>query len=182
VPQDFNFRFLHDQFPQAPDNTIRAVSIFFQKFEEIFAAQGTSPESLTPVANGKNLQSENFSLISFGLLWVVELTYRQNFSFKFTLSFQQSYIVPINDTGGKFADGIVYTCGKFATGIKNTSRTVGQICRRYRWYDTSGAPWLVNISKNFRKIRNDPGVIFRGLGEDDSWKKSEAKNLVTLSL
>ncbi len=25
------------------------------------------------------------------------------------------------------------------------------------------------------KIRNDPIVIFRGLGEDDSWKKSEAK-------
>ncbi len=30
---------------------------------------------------------------------------------------------------------------------------------------------------------DDPTVIFRGLGEDDShWKKSEAKNLVTLSL
>ncbi len=32
------------------------------------------------------------------------------------------------------------------------------------------------------KIRNDPNVIFKGLGEDDSWKKPEAKNLVTLSL
>jgi hypothetical protein len=27
-----------------------------------------------------------------------------------------------------------------------------------------------------------PNVIFRGLEEDDSWKKSETKNLVTLSL
>jgi hypothetical protein len=27
----------------------------------------------------------------------------------------------------------------------------------------------------FRKIRHDPNVIFRGLGEGDSWKKSEAK-------
>ncbi len=34
----------------------------------------------------------------------------------------------------------------------------------------------------FKTIRNDPSVIFRGLKEDDSWKKSEAKNLVTLSL
>ncbi len=34
----------------------------------------------------------------------------------------------------------------------------------------------------FKKIQNDPRVIFRGLGEDDSCKKSEAKNLVTLSL
>jgi hypothetical protein len=32
------------------------------------------------------------------------------------------------------------------------------------------------------EFRIDPIVIFRGLGEDDSWKKSEAKNLVTLYL
>ncbi len=32
------------------------------------------------------------------------------------------------------------------------------------------------------KIRNDPTVIFRSLWEDNSWKKPEAKNLVTLSL
>ncbi len=34
----------------------------------------------------------------------------------------------------------------------------------------------------FEKIRNDPNVIFRGLGEGGSWNKLEAKNLVTLSL
>ncbi len=34
----------------------------------------------------------------------------------------------------------------------------------------------------FEKIWKDPNVIFRGLGEDDSWKKPEAKYLVTLSL
>jgi hypothetical protein len=33
---------------------------FFRKFAEIFAAQGLPPVSTTPVANGKNLQSENF--------------------------------------------------------------------------------------------------------------------------
>ncbi len=32
------------------------------------------------------------------------------------------------------------------------------------------------------KIRDDPNVIFRGFREGDSWKKPEAKNLVTLSL
>ncbi len=31
-----------------------------QKFAEIFAAQGAPPVSLTPVANGKNLQTEKF--------------------------------------------------------------------------------------------------------------------------
>jgi hypothetical protein len=34
----------------------------------------------------------------------------------------------------------------------------------------------------FEKIRNSPNVIIRGLGETDSRKKPEAKNLVTLSL
>ncbi len=37
----------------------------------------------------------------------------------------------------------------------------------------------------FEKIRNDPNVvyvIFGDWGEDDSWKKPEAKNLATLSL
>ncbi len=39
------------------------------------------------------------------------------------------------DTGGKFATGVVDTCGKYATGV----------------VDTGGAPWLANISANFRK-------------------------------
>jgi hypothetical protein len=34
----------------------------------------------------------------------------------------------------------------------------------------------------FEKIQIDPDVIFRGLGEGDSLKKHEAKNLMTLSL
>ncbi len=45
----------------APDYTIKAISIFFL-FAEIFGAQGAPPVSLTTVANGKNLQSEKFSL------------------------------------------------------------------------------------------------------------------------
>jgi hypothetical protein len=42
---------------------------------EIFKAQGATPVSLTPVANGKNLQSEEFLIILFGHLWKVELKY-----------------------------------------------------------------------------------------------------------
>jgi hypothetical protein len=34
----------------------------------------------------------------------------------------------------------------------------------------------------FENIQNDPDAIIRGLGEDDSRKKPEAKRLVTLSL
>jgi hypothetical protein len=52
--------FFLNQFPQASDYTIRAVSNFFRKFAEIFVAQGLPPVSTTPVANGKNLQAEKF--------------------------------------------------------------------------------------------------------------------------
>ena len=41
----------------------------------------------------------------------------------------------VADTGGNFAAGVVDTGGKFATGV----------------VDTGGAPWLANISVNFRK-------------------------------
>jgi hypothetical protein len=57
----FDFRFsTWISFPKAPDYTVS--SNFFRKFAEIFAAQGAPPVSTTPVINGKNLQSEMFSL------------------------------------------------------------------------------------------------------------------------
>jgi hypothetical protein len=38
-----------------------------------------------------------------------------------------------------------------------------------------------SVNEKFENSK-DPNVIFRGLGEDDSWKKPKANNLVTLSL
>ncbi len=132
-----------DQFPPSPWLYHKGCLKYFRKFAEILAAQSTPPVSLTPVANGKNLQSKIF-IISLGHLWVVELAYRYMFSFKFILSCQQSDIVPVVCnrcrlhrwqfaagvvvTGGKFAAGILDTSGKFATGINNTSETGGKIC------------------------------------------------------
>jgi hypothetical protein len=81
------------------------------------------------------------------------------------------------DTNGKLATGVVDTRGKFAAGVLDTG---GKFATGV--VDASGAPWLANISAIFEKFRNDPKVIFRGLGEDDSWQKPEAKYLVTLSL
>ncbi len=43
-------------FVQAPDNNIRIISNFFEKFAEIFASQGAPPVSLTPVANCRRHQ------------------------------------------------------------------------------------------------------------------------------
>ncbi len=81
--------------------------------------------------------------------------------------YRWQFATDVVDTGGNFAAGVVDTGGKFATGV----------------VDTGGAPWLANISANFRKkIRNGPSGILWDWGETDPWKKLEAKNLVTLSL
>jgi hypothetical protein len=38
--------------------------------------------------------------------------------------------------------------------------------------DTGDAPWIVNTPGFLEKIWNGTKVIFRSLGEDDSWKKT----------
>ncbi len=48
--------------------------------------------------------------------------------------------------------------------------------------DTGGKPWAANISANFQKNSKRSLWNTLGLGETDSWKEPEAKNLVTLSL
>ncbi len=108
------------------------------------------------------------------------------------------------DTGSNFAAGIV---DKFATSINNTSGTGGKIFRRNvvdtgskfatgvvetivdtgckfatGVIDTGGASLLANISAIFEKNQNDPKDIFGGMGEHDTWKKPESKDLMTLSL
>jgi hypothetical protein len=59
-----------------------------------------------------------------------------------------------------FAIGVINTGGKFATSIKNTSKTGGKIFASVvdtggkfatGVVDTGGAPWLANISANFLK-------------------------------
>ena len=47
----------------------------------------------------------------------------------------EKFATGVADTGGKFATGVVDTGGIFAAGV----------------VDTGGAPWLANISANFRK-------------------------------
>ncbi len=66
-------------------------------------------------------------------------------------------------------------------------------CRRYRRQFCHQCHWhrwqiwpVVHLDlwislRIFEKIWNDPTVIFKGLGEGDSWQKSKVENLVTLS-
>jgi hypothetical protein len=58
-----------------------------------------------------------------------------------------------------FAIGVVDTSGKFDTGA----------------VDTNSALDLRKYPPIFKKIRNDPRVISRGLGEDDSRKNLKLK-------
>jgi hypothetical protein len=77
-----------------------------------------------------------------------------------------------------------------AANLPLVSTTQGKLVAKFA---TSGNLPLVSLTlvvqldlrispRIFEKIRNDPNVIIRGLGEGDSWKKPAAKNLVTLSL
>ncbi len=61
VSRDFRLLvFFMDQFPPSIWVYHDGHFNFFRKFAEIFAAQGAPPVSMTPVANGKNLQAEKF--------------------------------------------------------------------------------------------------------------------------
>jgi hypothetical protein len=102
---------------------------------EIFAAQGAPP-----TANEKKSSIRKVFIISFGHLWVVvlELAYRYIFSFKFTLSCQQSDIVPIIDTGGNLPPVLL-------TLVKNlppVSTTPAELVAKFvaGVVDTGGAP------------------------------------------
>jgi hypothetical protein len=58
----------------------------------------------------------------------------------------EKFATGVADTSGKFATGVVDTGGNFAAGVVDTGCkfATGVV-------DTGGAPWLANISANFRK-------------------------------
>ncbi len=84
-----------NQFPPGPRVFHLDRFEFFRKFAEIFASQGASPVSTTPVAN--------FSTI-----------------FASVVDTGGKFATGVNDAGGKFATGITDTGGKFATGVVDT--------------------------------------------------------------
>ncbi len=58
----------------------------------------------------------------------------------------------------KFAAGVVDTHNKFAIGVVDTGGN----------FAASVVDSVANSPRIFVKIRNNPNVIFRGLGKDDS--------------
>jgi hypothetical protein len=183
VWQDFRLLvFFMNQFP--PSTWVYLYGHFkvFQKFAEIFTVQGAPPVSLTPLVNRKNLQAEKISIILFGHLWVVEWTYKF-FAFNFTLRCLQPDIVPI------ICHGCQGHKWKWWQNLPSVSLIPVANLLPVSLIPAAILPPVANLTpvvhlalQILKQIHNDPNVIFRGSGEGDSWKKPEAKNLVTLSL
>ncbi len=73
--KNFDYRFfLRISFPK-PLSVPLSPFQTFSKFEEIFAAQGAPPVSLTPVSNGKFFNQKSFNYFAWTPL-VVEVRYR----------------------------------------------------------------------------------------------------------
>ncbi len=81
----------------------------------------------------------------------------------------------INDTGGKFSNGINNTRGIFWHRYCWWSWYRWQICRLCQWHQYCHCLPLVSRAL----VANNWNLVLRGI---DSWKKPEVKNFVALSL
>jgi hypothetical protein len=168
--------FFMNQFPPSPRVFHLDRFEFFRKFAEIFASQGAPPVSTTLVANLPPVSTtpaeKPVSTTPVTNLPPVSATQVANIS---------TIFASVIDTGGKFATGVVKIFlleGFFhlpPVSLPPVSLPPVSL--------TPVANLELRISPRiFEKIRNGPDGIIRGLGETDSRKKPEAKNLVTLPL
>ncbi len=170
-------------FSQASYYAMRAVLIFFENLRYFHSSRCTTGVIVDTGDKWKKSSIIKVFIISFWHLWAVELAYRYIFSFKFTLSCQLSAwysIVPI-------------VCHRWQNCCWYCSHWL-QICHWYQqhqrnWWQNFPLVLLIPVAnllpaslipvvllglqispRIFEKIWNDPSVIFRGLGEDDSCK------------
>ncbi len=199
--------FFMNQFPPSPRVLHLDRFKFFRKFAEIFASQGVPPVSATPVANfstifasvvdtgGKFATGVNDTDGKFatgvnaagGKLPQVSTTPAAN------LPLVSLTPMANNDT--------ILGCRHRKVNLKpkiyiylnsTTQRCPNKIIKiflleAFFHLPTVSLTPVANLQlrispRIFKKIRNGPDGIIRGLGETDSRKKPEAKNLVTLSL
>ncbi len=148
VSRDFRLLvFSWISFPQAPEYTIVAISNFLENSRRYSRLQVHHQWQME-----KTFKQKNFNK----LVWT-PLGSRVNIYINFCLQvhFKVSaawycchYLPPVSTTQAElvaiFAAGVVDTGGNFATGV----------------VDTGGAPWLANISANFRKNSRWPLCYF----------------------
>jgi hypothetical protein len=146
-------------FPQAPEYTISAVKNIFENSRRYLQLK------VHHRCHWHRWQCNKFSIIKisiflFGHHWVVELTYGINV-------FLQVH----------FTVSAVWYCSHYLLILLTLVANLPPVpLKPVVHINLPISLWILE------KYRNDPNVIFSGVGEDDSWKKPEAKNLVTLSL
>ncbi len=174
-----------NQFPPSPRVFHKDRFEFFWKFMEIFASQGAHLVSMTLVAN---LSTISASIVDTGGKFAtgVKDTGCHQYQQHWRQMCHQSKRHRWQTMGTKS------NCWQLKMNLKKLS-----ICWLYypkvskinhkNFSDWRFFPPVANLElrvsqRIFKKIWNGPNGKIRGLGETDSRKKPEAKNLVTLSL
>jgi hypothetical protein len=133
-----------------------SLQVHFEVSAAWYCCHYLPPVSLTPVANLPPVSLTpvaNLPLVSTTLAKIVE-----------------KFAAGVADAGGKFATGVVDTGGNFAAGVVDTGSKLATGV-----VDTGGAPWLSNISKNFRKNLKWSKWNTLGLGGNWFMKKTRSK-------
>ncbi len=149
--------FFHESVSPKPWPWVSYSVEFVRKFAEIFASQGAPSVSMTPAATGIN--GRRYCWCHW-YQWQIYHWCRWHPPVSL-ISTARAVLV------AKFAVGVVETDGKFFLPMSLILMV---------HHDLRISPWV------FEHNRNDTSVFFRGLGEDDSWKKPKAKNLIAMSL
>ncbi len=157
----FCFRFFSwITFPQAPDNNIRFISIFFD-----------NSRRYSQVKVHHRCQRHRW-----------QICHRRCQLHRWQIA------AGINDTGGKFAPVSKTPAANFAISSPRVVCTCQKKQSVFHLSEPSAAlTKLLGVElwispRIFEKIGNGLNGILWGWGETDSWKEPEAKNLVTLSL
>ncbi len=158
-------------FPQASDYTVRAVSNFFQnsrRYSQLKVCHGCQQHRWQVEKTFKQKNFNNFVWTPLGSRVNIYINFCLQVHFK--VSTLQPDIVAIichrcqrhrwqicsrrHWYRWQFANGVIDTGGKFATGINNASENGGKICHRRRWYRrcTLTREYLSEFSKKFETV------------------------------
>ncbi len=144
---------------------------FFWKFAEIFAAQGALPVSTTLVTNWK--KSSSRKILHPDIVPFICPRYRWH-RWQICHQCQQHKV-----NWWKNSPPVSFI---LMANLPLVSLILAAICHRCHWhrwkicYRCQSAPWVANISANFRKNSKWPYCYFQGLGGRWFMKNPEAKN------
>ncbi len=189
----FNFWFFSISFPQASENTITAISNFFEnsrRYSRLKVHHRCQRHRWQMEKIFKQKNFNNFVWAPLGSRVNIYINFCLQVHFKVSAAWNCShYLLPVSLTlvanlppvstaqgklVAKFAAGVVDTCGKFAAGVVDTSSNLPPVSLTpvANLPPVSLTPVVLldfRISPRiFEKIRNGPNGILWGWGETDS--------------